>query len=101
MKPFQAAIAFYPLCSEPEPISTPVLIMTGEKDSWQPAGLCAQYADKLPPQHDITLKVFAGAHHAFDEPGVDIIDAGYIIRYDQEAADEASNMSREFLKDRL
>lgn len=105
-EPFNAAIAFYPLCSVPEPfgpepIDTPILILTGEKDSWQPAELCAQYADRLPPESEITLKVFAGAYHAFDETGVDIIDAGYIIRYDPEAAAAASDFSREFLKERL
>jgi len=106
MEPFKAAIAFYPLCSVPEPfgpepINTPILILTGEKDSWQPAELCAQYADKLPPGSETTLKVFAGAYHGFDETGVDIIDAGYIIRYDPKAAARASELSRRFLEERL
>lgn len=101
MKPFQAAIAFYPLCSEPEPINTPTLILAGDKDEWFPAELCAQYVVKLQPQHDIILKVFAGAFHAFDHPGIDIVEAGHIVRSHPEAAAEASQMSREFLAEQL
>ncbi|MDC1286390.1 dienelactone hydrolase family protein [Gammaproteobacteria bacterium] len=101
MKPFQAAIAFYPLCSEPEPINTPSLILTGDMDQWTPAVLCEQYLDKLEPQHEITLKVFAGAYHAFDIVGLDTIDTGYIVRYNPKAADEAFRLSREFLQERL
>lgn len=101
MKPFQAAIALYPLCSEAERINTPVLILIGSEDNWTPAQLCEQYTNELKPQHDIGLIVFAGAHHAFDHPGIDTIDAGYIIRTDPKAAAEASRMSREFLRERL
>ena len=100
MKPFQAAIALYPLCSVPEPINTPTLILSGSEDSWTPAELCEEYVDKLQPQHEITLKVFAGAHHAFDHPGIDM-DTGHIVRSNPQAAAQASKMSREFLQDRL
>jgi len=43
MKPFQAAIAFYPHCGKPESINTPTLILTGDKDSWTPAVICEPY----------------------------------------------------------
>ena len=98
MKPFQAAIAFYPLCSVPEPINTPSLILTGDMDQWTPAVLCEQYLEKLQPQHEISMKVFAGAYHGFDIVGLDTIDTGYIVRYNQKAAAEAFRMSREFLE---
>ena len=101
MKPFQAAIAFYPLCSEPEPVNTPSLILTGDMDQWFPAVLCEQYLDKLQPQHEISMKVFAGAYHGFDIVGLDTIDTGHIVRYNQKAADEAFRMSHEFLEERL
>jgi dienelactone hydrolase len=77
------------------------LILSGSEDSQIPAELCEQYVDKLQPEHEITLKVFAGAHHLFDHPGIDTIDAGYIIRSNPEAAAEASQMSREFLEEWL
>jgi len=106
MKPFQAAIAFYPLCRVPEPfgpepINTPILILTGDKDIWTPVELCEQYAGKLDSQNEIELKVFAGAYHAFDHPGIDIVELGYIVRSHPEAAAEATQMTREFLQERL
>jgi len=100
MKPFQAAIAFYPLCSVPEPINTPTLILSGSEDSWTPAVLCEQYVGKLQSKHEITLKVFAGAHHGFDHPAIDI-DSGHIVRSNPKAAAQASQISREFLEERL
>lgn len=100
-KPFQAAIAFYPLCSVPEPINTSILILSGSEDNWTPAVLCEQYVDKLRPRHEITLKVIEGAYHGFDLQGVDGIDAGHIVRYNPKAAAEAIELSRKFLQERL
>lgn len=101
MKPFQAAIAFYPLCGKPESINTPTLILTGDKDSWTPVELCEQYVDKFHSQNEIKLKVLAGAYHAFDHPGIDIVELGYIVRSHPEAAAEASQITREFLEEWL
>jgi dienelactone hydrolase len=98
MKPFQAAIAFYPNCISPEPINTPTLILAGGKDQWFPAEFCVEYVNKLQPQHDVTLKVFADAHHGFDLIGIDTVDGGYTVRYNAEASAEANEMSREFLE---
>ena len=97
MAPFKAAIPLYPLCSEPEPINTPTLIMSGSEDNWTPAELCARYVEKLEPRHKIWLQVFAGAHHLFDHPGIDTVDSGYIVRSNPEAAARASETAREFL----
>jgi dienelactone hydrolase len=101
MQPFQAAIALYPLCSAPEPINAPTLILIGSEDSWTPALLCEQYVARLRGQHDIGLQVFAGAHHGFDHPGIDSVDAGHTIRSDPEAADKASQMVHKFLGQHL
>ncbi len=101
MEPFQAAIALYPLCSTPESLNTPLLILSGDKDSWTPAEFCEEYVDKLQSQNDIELKVFKGAYHAFDHPGIDIVELGYIIRSDPEAAAAASQMIQEFLEEKL
>ena len=101
MNPFQAAIPFYPLCSVPEPITTPTLILVGSEDNWTPAEFCTPYVENLKPQHEITLRIFEGAHHAFDHPGIDAIDAGYIIRSNPKVAAEASQMVREFLEEHL
>jgi len=101
MKPFQAAIAFYPHCGKPESINTPTIILTGDKDSWTPAELCEQYVEKLHSQNEIQLKVFANAYHAFDHPGIEIVELGYVVRSNPEAAAEASLITREFLEEWL
>ena len=101
MKPFQAAIAFYPHCGKPESINTPTLILTGDKDSWTPAVICEPYVAKLQTQNEIKLKVFAGAYHAFDHPEIDIVEMGYIVRSNPEAAAEASQIIHEFLEEWL
>ena len=101
MKPFQAAIAFYPHCGKPESINTTTLILTGDKDSWTPAELCEEYVGELHSQYEIELKVFAGAYHAFDHPGIDIVELGYIVRSNPKAAAEASQITQEFLEEWL
>jgi dienelactone hydrolase len=46
-------------------------------------------------------KVFADAYHAFDHPGIDIVELGYIVRSNPEAAAEARQITREFLDEWL
>ena len=102
MRPFRAAVAFYPICGEPEQIDTPTLVLIGSADHWGTwAEDCVRYLDRLPPPHEMTLKVFPGAHHVFDHPGLDFEDNGLIVRSDPEAAAEAIRMTREFLSERL
>jgi len=61
-----------------------------------------RYLDRLPPPHEMTLKVFPGAHHLFDHPGLDFESHdGLIVRSDPKAAAEAIRMTREFLSERL
>lgn len=101
MEPFQAAIAFYPLCSEPEPVNTPTLVMVGSADSWTPATLCEEYLVKSPSPRLLTLRVFDGAYHLFDHPGIDEVELGFVIRSDPEAAAEADTLAQGFLKEHL
>ena len=101
MKPFRAAVALYPYCGEPEQINTPTLVLIGGADQWTLAEECVRLLDKLPPPHEMTLKVFPGAHHVFDHPGFDFEELGLIVRSDPEAAAQAIRMTREFLSERL
>jgi dienelactone hydrolase len=100
MKPFRAAVVYYPECGEPEPIDTPTLVLIGGADQWNQADDCVRHLDRLPPPHEMTLKVFPGAHHSFDHPGLDSEGFGGIVRYDPEAAAQAIRMTREFLSER-
>jgi dienelactone hydrolase len=101
VKPFQAAIALYPLCNQPERINTPTLILAGEMDTWHPAKSCAQYVAKVQPQQNINLRVFAEAYHGFDLVGLDIVEVGHIVRFSPEAAAETIELTRKFLEERL
>ena len=97
IKPFGAAVAFYPLCGEPTQIDIPTLIMTGDKDSWTPAELCKQYVERLGNDSGVSIKVFENAHHLFDHPDIDITDLGYVLRSNPKARVEAIRMVHEFL----
>jgi dienelactone hydrolase len=101
MKPFGAAVALYPLCGEPEPIDTPTLVLIGGADAWTPADQCVRYLDRLERPHEMTLKVFPGVHHVFDQPGIDYEEFGRIVRSDPDAATQAIRMTHEFLSERM
>jgi dienelactone hydrolase len=77
---FAAAVALYPRCSGPwgargaglsrvyRPVA-PVLILIGEKDDWTPADACRQLTDTAREAgYPVAIKVYPGAHHAFDSP---------------------------------
>lgn len=101
MEPFQAAVALYPYCQKPEPINTPTLILIGAADQWTSADECVQFLERIPSPHEMTLKVFPGAHHVFDQPGMDMVEQGKVNRYHPEAAKQAVTMVREHFGDQL
>jgi dienelactone hydrolase len=46
-----------------------VLILIGEKDDWTPADACRQLTDAARETGSpVAIKVYPGAHHAFDSP---------------------------------
>jgi dienelactone hydrolase len=76
---FAAAVALYPSCAPGprvwqngsgvyRPIA-PLLILTGEKDDWTPAEPCRRLAEAARAAGaPVALKIYPGAHHAFDSP---------------------------------
>ncbi len=104
--PFRAAVTLYPYCETPEQSDQPILILIGEKDEATPVERCKRYVSALEPPHKTILKVFPGAHHAFDLEGVDKQIKIWIdehvkyrtVRYDPQAAEQAIQMVDEFLK---
>ena len=71
---FAAAVALYPGCDIGRPTFdswyqtlTPLLILSGELDDWTPAKPCEKLADSARAHgSDVTIKVYPGAHHSFD-----------------------------------
>ena len=95
-------MALYPRCDPNTQPDEPILILTGELDNWLPPASCERYLAKLGSDHDVTLKVYPGAHHAFDIAGVDWLVRGhYVLRYDAEAAVDATKRVRAFLAKHL
>jgi dienelactone hydrolase len=72
----RAAIAFYPGCGAllaaapgwAAPV--PLLMLLGGADDWTPAHRCEALAARAPER--IELRLFPGAHHNFDHPGIPI-----------------------------
>lgn len=67
---FVAGVALYPRCAAGargyEPVA-PLLILIGDKDDWTPAEPCQTLADTARQAgHPLAIKVYPGAHHAFD-----------------------------------
>jgi dienelactone hydrolase len=71
--PFMAAIAFYPSChSLMQRVNAPLLILIGEEDDWTAASACRNMLRSTEQWEastaaNITLKVYPGAHHGFDQ----------------------------------
>jgi dienelactone hydrolase len=74
---FAAAVALYPGCARPDIAraspagvyapTAPVLILIGDQDDWTPAEPCRQLAETARAAgYPVTIKVYPGAHHAFD-----------------------------------
>ena len=68
--------------------------MIGAADQWTSEDECVQNLERIPPPHEMTLKVFPGAHHVFDQPRMDMVEQGKINRYHPEAAKQAVTMVR-------
>lgn len=97
-KPFKAAVTFYPYCAVPLDISnSPLLVLMGDQDRWCPADRCI-IPLKRKGRHEITLKVYKGAHHCFDAEGMDKTIRGHRLLYDPDAAADAMEKVRGFLK---
>jgi dienelactone hydrolase len=102
---FAAATAFYPPCLRIKgPMTTPSLILIGEKDDWTPVDACRKLADigiSRPKISGIPLNfmVLADAYHAYDVPWLEkpVSYFGHRLVYNKTATDQSSEALREFL----
>lgn len=97
--PFQVAVAFYPFCGgELFDSESPLLILAGDKDTWTPAGNCKSNMPGGKTKHEIVLKIYEGATHAFDRDVPERVVLTHKIRHDPQATADATHRVYEFLK---
>jgi dienelactone hydrolase len=85
-------------------MTAPTVVLIGEADDWTPAERCREMvAHARPDDATIALKVYLGAHHAFDvtqlKPGVRSL--GHWLEYNEPAARDAEQKLRAYLSVQL
>jgi dienelactone hydrolase len=102
---YQAAIAFYPGCGafQDGNLATPLLMLMGSADDWDPPGRCVERGTALQGAGTpVEWKVYKGAMHCFDEPSpnreVRVSGRTYHLGYDRNAAKDAYDQVQRFLK---
>jgi len=105
-QPFQAAVAYYPYCGMQAPqghFDTDLLILVGQDDDWNPAERCVNFVEanaEMP--HAPTIKVYPGAAHGFDVPGLDRYSVSrHLMRENPAAAADSFAVTEAFLAARL
>jgi dienelactone hydrolase len=96
--PFNAAIAYYPYCTQLSITNAPLLVLIGEKDDWTPADRCKALIFSEGSEPEIILKVYPDAHHAFDQPFRLNYYMGHMVGRDSSAASDSYNKVRAFLE---
>ena len=105
--PFKAAIAFYPWCHGGLlEVNAPLLILIGEDDDWTPASWCKAMVSSsehwvAQTAYGVTLKVYPGAHHAFDSLVPLRSYYGHTVGRHSEAAAQAEEAVKRFLAQHL
>lgn len=71
---FRAFVSFYPYCNTVFPerhhLTAPLRVHVGELDDWTPAASCVRLVERLKGAgEDVTITVYPGAHHSFDNIG--------------------------------
>ena len=106
---FAAHVAFYPSCrwvrGHFKPTGAPILILTGELDSYGDGKACGPLVDKLNKTTPgiAALKIYPGVHHGFDRGGSwygydpAAINQRGVARYDAAAAEDSRRRAVDFL----
>jgi dienelactone hydrolase len=83
-------------------LASDTLILIGDADDWTPATRCTTYVAAQHGQpHSLDIKVYPGAYHAFDAPGVARSYFGHMLGYHASAAEDSYAMTQAFLDARL
>jgi len=112
-KGFTAHVGFYPACNwlkknfdSTGSTGAPILILTGEKDSWGDGEACQPFCDWLNDIQPgvVSLKVYPGVHHGFDRKGSWKGYAPYakdntaILQWDEASAHDSRERAVAFLR---
>ncbi len=103
VRPFAAAVAFYPGCDPPiRPLVTDTLILIGDADDWTPVSRCRLWRDRANTNgHSLTLKIYPDARHGFDSERPVHWFAGHFTGRNDAAATDALVETQAFLNTRL
>ena len=95
--PFRAAVAFYPYCAgQLDDSNAPLLILSGELDTWCPAALCKKNMPSGKTANEVILKIYPGAYHGFDYVGVDVVKGKHRLAYNPAAFADSIIQVKEF-----
>ena len=94
---FKAGVALYPACDQISGVTAPALVLIGEADQWIPLKRCSQNFGPLVADGKLELVVYPEAHHVFDYEAPDREVAGRPLRYNPEAATDATTRIKAFL----
>ena len=110
---FTAHVGFYPACNwlkknfdSTGSTGAPILIITGEKDSWGDGEACEPFCDWLNDIQPgvVSLKIYPDVHHGFDRKGSwkgfapYVKDKTAILQWDEEAAHDSRERAVAFLR---
>ena len=110
---FTAHVGFYPACKWLKkhfdvtgPTGAPILIMSGEKDSWGDGDACESFCDWLNAVKPdvVSLTMYPDVHHGFDRKGSwkghapMAINGTAILKWDAKAAHDSRKRAVAFLR---
>jgi dienelactone hydrolase len=100
--PFRAAVAFYPYCTgQLDDSNAPLLILSGELDTWCPAALCQKKMPAGKTANELSLKIYPGAYHGFDYVGVDVVKGKHRLAYNPAAFADSIIQVKEFFSKQM
>jgi len=96
--PLRAVVTFYPYCFRSlASLEFPLLILIGELDDLSPVATCRERMPQKKTRHEVILKVYSGAYHAFDVEEVKTKYMDHRIEYNQAAAADSIVQVKAFL----
>ena len=97
VKPFQAAVAFYPYCTPSQRRDTPLMILIGEKDSMFSSCKSRNDGRLNGADYELRFVVYPNTTHVFDYEGINVEVQGEHMEYNPAATADAIIQTRDFL----